>query len=191
VALGALDRDARVHGAAPADLDHIAQSLGIGRLADQAGINHFVIVPHPIEHLDGAVDRRTFLIAGDQHTDGAAEVAAAPFDETPGGRGEGGHRAFHVRRAAPVEPAVAPRRLERIGGPVRRISRRHHVRVAGEAEVRLARAEARIEVVDVRRAFGAERQAVAGEADLFERRAEHVEGACVGRRHARPADQGF
>ena len=36
---------------------------------------------HPAEHLGGAVDRRAFLVAGDEQADRAAEIAAAAGDE--------------------------------------------------------------------------------------------------------------
>jgi len=52
--------------AAPADLDHVAEGHGTGRLADNAGVEDFTPPVEPFEHPLGAVDRRPFLVPGDQ-----------------------------------------------------------------------------------------------------------------------------
>ena len=52
--------------AAPADLDHVAERFGIGRLADDRGIPCLALGRRPFEQLCRAVDRRPFLVAGDQ-----------------------------------------------------------------------------------------------------------------------------
>ena len=73
--------------------------------------------------------------------------------------------------------------LERIDRPGSRVAHRHHVGVAGEAEVGRRVAEPCVEVIDPRLAL-AEGQSVAGEAEPVERRRQHVERARVGGRHA-------
>ncbi|MNL74839.1 hypothetical protein D3C87_2005400 [compost metagenome] len=52
--------------ATPADLDHVAEPVGIGRFADQAGIPALAPVRRPFQQFDGPVDRRAFLVAGNQ-----------------------------------------------------------------------------------------------------------------------------
>ncbi len=58
-----------VHRATPADLGHIAQLLLVGRLADHAGVDRFPAFGQGFQHLDRAVDARTFLVASDQQAD--------------------------------------------------------------------------------------------------------------------------
>ncbi len=58
MALDAMHREEAVHAAAPADLNHVAQHFGIGRLADDAGVERLAPRPDPLQELLGAVDRR-------------------------------------------------------------------------------------------------------------------------------------
>src|SRR3546814_19446577 len=70
---------------------------------------------------------------------------------------ERGHAALHVRRAAPVEHAVADFRYEGVAGPDLSRSGRHHVGVAEQHQYRVARAVRGPEVVHL-----AEAQVLAG-----------------------------
>jgi hypothetical protein len=191
VALHAADREIAGHGAAPADLDHVAELFGIGGLADDAHVGDLALLLHPAKDFVRPVDGIAFLVAGDEEADRALEGLALGAQERIGGRGEGGDGALHVGRAAAPELAVAHLAREGIERPFRLVAGRHHVGVAREAEMRLAAADAGIEVVDARIApalAGAERQAMARKAHARERRFEHVERARVARRDARPPD---
>ena len=79
-----------------------------------------------------------FLVAGDQEADRAAEVAAAPREEARAGIGEGRDRALHVGGAAAEQVAARQLGRERADGPRREIAHRHHVGMAGEAEMTAA-----------------------------------------------------
>ncbi len=100
--LDAMDREPASHAAAPADLDHVAQRLRAGRLADEASINGLVAALEPIEHLAGAVDRRSFLVSGDQQADRAGEVPPA-LQKGLHRRDEGGDRSLHVYGTAAAQ----------------------------------------------------------------------------------------
>jgi hypothetical protein len=187
MALRAGDRQHRVEAAAAADLDHLAERLGVGRLAGDAGVQLVPVLREPAQHLDGAVDRRPFLVAGDQEADRAVERAGR---EPPlGGRDEAGDRALHVGGAAAPDHAVAQRAGERAGAPGLLGASRHHVGMAGKAQVRCGIADPRIEVVDVGCARVREFQAVAGEPQPLEDEFQQVERAALRRRHAGAADQ--
>ena len=60
-----------VDAAAAADLDLVADRLDAGRLADERRVEPLAASGEPAEHLGGAVDRGTFLIAGEQQGDRA------------------------------------------------------------------------------------------------------------------------
>src|SRR5262249_41927176 len=146
--LAAFDGELAAHAAAPADLDHVSELALAGRLADHAGIDALALLHHPVEHLLGAVDGDTFLVAGDQQADRAAEVVAAAGEETGHSARERSDGALHVRCTAPVELAIDDLGRERIDRPALEVAWRYHVRVSGEAEMRAARAYACVEVVD-------------------------------------------
>ncbi len=187
MALDAVDGEPRRDTAAPADLDHLAQALRIGRLADQAGIQRLALFLQPLQHPDRAVDRRAFLVAGDQQADGTVEFATLG-QESRDGRDKGADSALHIRRAPAVENAVRDLGPEGRLAPAGRFADRDHVDMAREAEIRRARAEPGIEIVDPVRALS-EGQACAGEAHSAEDALQHIERAFIGRRHARAADQ--
>jgi hypothetical protein len=103
---------------------------------------------------------------------------------------EGGDGALHVGGAAAEQLAVAQLGGERVGRPGRLVAHGNDVGVACEAEVAgTVAADAGIEVVDVRRVRRAECQAMAGEAEAFERILQDVERARIRRRDARAANQ--
>ncbi len=185
---GRRDGEEAVEAAAPADLDHVAELLGAGRLADDAGIERLAALRHPVEELARAVDRRGLLVAGDEEADRAVEIAAV-CEEARRGGDETGDRALHVGGAAAIERAVEHLAAERIDRPALEIARRHDVGMAGEAEIAARVAAARVEIEDRRGAFLRELDNVAGKAQPFERLGEERDRALVLRRHGRPADE--
>ena len=187
VPLSALDPQRAVEAAAPADLHHLAQLVGVGRLAHQASVERLPSIGEPVQHLARAVDRRPLLIAGNQQADGAR--AGTGNTEARHGSDESRDCALHVARAAPVEHTVFDLGGEGLAGPACAVARGHNVGMAREAEVGRACAPPRVEVIDPRSARLLEGQAMAGEAQRLERSLEHVEGAAVRRRDALAADQ--
>src|SRR4051812_37480015 len=80
VALLALGNDREAHRAAAADLQGVAELVGAAWLAYDAVIGYLALLLHPGERLGGAVDGRTFLIAGDQKGNGARQLAAIRYE---------------------------------------------------------------------------------------------------------------
>src|SRR5680860_1469842 len=106
MALHAAHGQPAIQAAAPPDLDGVADTLGIGRLADQAVIGAVPVGLHPGEHLAGAVDPGSFLVAGDEQADRAVDLAAFLLDVVDCRGGETGDRPFHVGGASAVEPCL-------------------------------------------------------------------------------------
>ncbi len=153
MALLADDANAAIERAAPPDLDRVAERRDIRRLADDAMIELFAARPRPVEQLHRAVDRRAFLVAGDEKGERALR-RAAPLDIGQRRGDEGGDGAFHVRGAAAVDSSVRDFRRERIEAPARDIARGHDVGVASEGEMRMAGSDRREEIVHIgRRGF--------------------------------------
>jgi hypothetical protein len=143
----------------------------------------------PLQEFCGAVDRDPLLVAGDQERDRALGPAAV-CREIVERRGDlAGDRAFHVDGAAAVEHAVGNARLEWRMGPHALGAGRHHVGMAGEHEMRRARANARIEILDVRRARRAERHAMHDKAHPFQHAFEIGERATFDRRYRAAAHE--
>ena len=88
-----------------------------------------------LDDLDRAVDRRALFVGREEERDRAGGVRMRG-DEGLDRGDERRERAFHVRRAAAVEPAVALGRHERVGLPRRERAGRHDVGVTGEAHER-------------------------------------------------------
>src|SRR6185312_2487092 len=133
MALTAADRDPPVERAAPAVLDGVADGLDRRRLAEHAMVETLAFGPRPVEEPDRAVDRRAFLVAGEEEADRAVERAS--LDEAQGGGDGRGDPALHVAGAAAPELAVGDFARERVEPPARLIARRHDVGVAGEGEI--------------------------------------------------------
>ena len=163
MALGAVDADGGVEAAAAADLDDVAQGIGVGGLADEAEVGDVAVGLHPVEHADGAVGGRALLVAGDEQADGAVQ-----FVDMRGRRGdEGRDAALHVAGTAADQKSVADLAGEGVGSPAGR-ARGDDVRVSGEAEMRRTGAAAGEQV-----GGGAEREVVDGETEIGEHGAEH------------------
>ena len=69
MALTAANRDLSVERAAPAVLDRVGHRLDRGRFAQDAMVEYLALGERPVEELDRAVDRRTFLVASDEEAD--------------------------------------------------------------------------------------------------------------------------
>jgi hypothetical protein len=151
-------------------------------LAHQRHVGRVAVRGHPLQHADGAVHRQALLVAGDEERD-AAGVVRARLDEVGEAGEERGDASLHVAGAAAVERAVPHGGGEGVVRPAL-VARRHHVRVAGVAEVRRAGAAAGEEVLHL-----AEAQPVAREAERAQGVLHDAERAVVGRRHAAAADQ--
>ena len=93
----------------------------------------------PVENARGAVDGGAFFVAGDEQADRAA-IAVALGDARDGGD-EGGDGALHVGGAAAEQRSAVDRRCEGIEAPGRDVAGRHHVGVAGEAEIGRGRSQ--------------------------------------------------
>jgi hypothetical protein len=136
-----------------------------------------------------AVDGGGFLVAGDEQADRAAESLPARRQK-PRHRGrETGDRAFHVGGAAADEDAVPSRGGEGVGRPAGKIARRHHVGMAGEAEIAPSLAEPRIEVQHLVGAGLGEFDGLADKTQPFERAREKRDRARILGRDARETDQ--
>ena len=98
-------------------------------------------------------------------------------------------RALHVDRAAAVQHAVGDVAGERRMRPRLGIAGRHHVGVAGEHQMRRARADAGVEVLDIGGARLGEGHPVHGEARALQQRFEKAQRAAFRRRHRRAAQQ--
>ena len=137
MALHAVTVSEPVHAAAPADLDHVAERLGAGRLADDAGIEPLAARRQPVEQLARAVDRDRLLVAGDEQADRAAEVRRRAREERARTAATKAAIApFMSAAPRPIEHAVARsrRRTDR-RDQAARVARRHDVGMAGEAEI--------------------------------------------------------
>ena len=190
MALHAAHRQVDRHAAAPTDLHHVAEALRARRFADHADIDRLAALGETLQHLHGTVDRRPFLVAGNQEADRAAEIAAATAEESGRGIGEGSNRPLHV--GGTTAEQIAARQLSREGTdrPGGKIARWHHVGMAGKAEMAALRADSGIEVGDIVGAGLREIHALAAEAQRLQRALENLQCARFLRRHAFAADQG-
>ena len=162
VALLAEHRERAVERSAPAVLERVAKGCYARRLAHQAAIDFFAACFQPFDHLHRAVDRRAFLVGGNQQADRALMVRVLR-DEILNRGDERRQRALHVGGAAPVQETVAHHGRERVAGPLLRRAGRHDIGVAGKHHQRLGAAAPRPEVVHV-----AEAQAMHLEAERLE-----------------------
>ena len=136
VALHALHRQRPRQRPAAAVLDHVAKPVDRRRFADDAVIDRLTLRREALDDANRAVDRRAFLVGREQHGNGAGCIGMRGDKGFDGGD-EGRHRALHVGRAAPVQPAVADGRRERVGVPFVERPGRHDVGVPGEADQRM------------------------------------------------------
>jgi hypothetical protein len=147
VTLDALDDDLGVDRASAANLDHVAEGLAGSGLADDAVADHLFGDLQRLDDHPGAMGRHTFLVAGDQEGERAGHLAS--LDRLSRGRGEGGDGGLHVDGAAADQEAVHDLSVEGACAPGRRVARRHHIGVAGEAKVRAFGSVAGVKVLDL------------------------------------------
>jgi hypothetical protein len=183
VALHAFDDELARERAAAAILDHVAGALDRGRLADDAVIELFAARAQRFDHFHGAIRRGPFLVGSKQESDRAA-VLGIFANEAVHGFDESGDRRFHVRRAAPIQDAVADHRLERIAFPLLDRSGGNDVGVSGKNEQRLRPAAARPQIADTVGIDALER-----EAERREMLRDEIEAARIFGRHGRSRDE--
>ena len=150
-------------------------------------IEAFALTKRPVDELDGAVDGRAFLVAGQEEADRAGE--RSPRDKAQGGGDGGGDAALHVAGAAAPEFPVGDFGRERVEPPARLVAGRHDVGVAGEGEIGPRVSEPRIEVEDRGRSRRLEGDEVGGEARLAQEIAQIGQSAGVDRRHRGKAEK--
>ena len=180
--LDAVHRDPCVQAAAPPDLDHVAERLGRRRFANDAVIDLFSFGLEVRHDSSRPVGGLTFFITRDQERQRAIHATVA--DDV--GHGDDGRsdRPLHVNGAAPDDHAVSQFSVEGRLGPGREIAHGHDICMAGEAEIRAAVAETRIQVLDL-----AKPQSATRETQSRQRRFHDVHRARIGWRHRRSPDQ--
>src|SRR5262249_46542572 len=138
-----------VERAAPADLDHVAELLWIGGLAQDAMIEFFAARDRPLQQLHGAVDSDALLIAGNEERDRAFGLATIGGEMIEDSRKLTGDRPLHVDCAPAEQDAVRD-----IAGkwrmlPARFVARRDHVSMPGEDEMRACGSYAGIKIFHI------------------------------------------
>ena len=188
VALAPVDDQPARNRAAAADLDHVAQRIRVGRLADERGVPTLAALLRPVEQLDRAVDGGPLLVAGDQQRHRACRWAVLLDDA--GERGyETGDAALHVDGAATIHVARHDACRKGRLRPFPVVAGRHDVGMAGEHQVAAGAAEPGVEVLDVRRAVLRKDGALDGGAERCHLPFQDAERACLVRRNGGAADQ--
>ncbi len=185
MALTAGHRQMAGQAATAAVLDHIAERVRVGRLADDAGIRLLPVGSGPFHHFHRAVDGIALFIAGDHQADRSAGTG---FQNPRGGGDKGGDSAFHVGGTTAIETPVGNLGIESAMRPGGLVADRNHIRMAGKAQMRPAIADAGEEIVDAFIAL-AKGKARAGKAERCQLGLEKVERAAFMRRDRRAADQ--
>src|ERR1019366_9893847 len=111
MALPSLDDERPVERAAPPNLDRVAERVSACRFADDAMVEALAFFIGPAQKFFRAIDRRAFLVAGDEKTDRAL-VRSMLRGISAGGGGKGGNASLHVGRAAPPDRAIGHLRRE-------------------------------------------------------------------------------
>ena len=75
MALDTLDGQLHIDGAAPSDLDHVAEDFRAGRLADDAVVDDLALRFQGLHDHLGAMGRDTFFIASDQEGERTPHIA--------------------------------------------------------------------------------------------------------------------
>ena len=143
----------------------------------------------PLQKLDRAVDRDAFLIAGDEKRDRALRLAAVGGEIIERGGDKAGDAAFHVDRAAAVEHVAGDFAGERRMRPRRFVAGRHDVGMAGEQQIGLGEADARVKIIDRRGAGLVEHRAVHGKSRLRQQALQKAQRAAFLRRDGAAADK--
>src|SRR5258706_4142798 len=187
MALNAAHDEREIHRAAAADLERVARARLRGRLSDDAVFDPFAVRLEPAKKLRCPVHGHAFFVAVNEKADRAFQRTLCKIAR---GRGrEGSDCGFHIRGTAPVQHAFVYVRREGIETPELALTRRHHVGMAGEAEVRRGIADACIEIFDGGRSWLFKAQAMALEAQGLEHGSKTVKRAFVLRRDRRATHQ--
>ena len=183
-----MNHDLRRKRTAPPDLDHVAETVRIGRFANETGVESLALFPHrPIEKLDRSIDRRPLFVARDQKGD--APFGKAILCDLPRDSGDkGGNAALHVHGTASVKFAIDDVGRKGWHLPIGLFARRHHIRVTSKDQVR-PRAPRGEEVLDIRRIRIRERRAIDRETERLQHRLKGAQGPALVRRHGATADQ--
>ena len=174
--------------AAP-ELDGVAERVDIARFAQDAVVESLAARGRPFQQLGAAVDRDAFLVTGDEKRDRTFGFAAVSGQMIERSRDLASDGALHVHGAAAVQHAVSDVGGKRRVRPRFGVAGRHNVGVAGEHQMRPARADPGVEVFDVGGAGLRERHPVHREARPLERRFQKAQRAAFGRRDRRAAQQ--
>jgi hypothetical protein len=143
----------------------------------------------PFQQLDGAVDGRPLLVAGDEEGDRSAKIRPALCDKAQSRRHHGGDTALHIDGAPAKKKPVFKDAAKRVMPPQRQVPRRHHVGMSGEDQAGRAGADAGIKVLNVRRARRREDRPLNREARRLQHLAEQRERTTFRRSDGRAADQ--
>ncbi len=180
-------RHLEIDRTAAADLQRIAGLGPAGGFAHHAMINGFAALFQPGQNFPVPLMPGPSSVTGDQKADGAFNIGSGWRADARGRRDKGGDGGFHVGGAAPVQEPVLNLCGKRIVPPA--IAHRHHIGMAGKAEIGRFGAQARIKIFHRRRALGLEAQAMAGKSQLRQRRLQHAQRTGIHRRHRSAANQ--
>ena len=110
-------------------------------------VNDLALALQRRNHHLGAVGGNTLFIASDQERERALHIACR--NGAGRGGGKGGDGALHIGGASSNDHAVDNRRAKGRLAPGSGVTHRHHIGVAGEAQVGRGGAKAGIEVLDL------------------------------------------
>ena len=148
VPLRAVHGQSAVYAPPATDLHHVPEALWIGRLAHETDVDVLIVPLHPVKNLDCAVTCIFFFVTRDQQADRAIRSPAAKKPRAGGN--ERSNASLHVRRAPTVQDSVLGDPAKRILVPRVHGTRRHNVRMTSEAEIRAARPDSGVQVLDLR-----------------------------------------
>ena len=188
MALPPIHRDDAGQRSPPPDLDRVTHAVRIGRLADNGGVKAFALVFRPVEQFRGAVDRRTFLVSGDQQRDRSGQGDAVVLQAGKCGN-ETGNAAFHVHRAAAEHLAVFNGGREGRMPPAALVARWYDIGMTGEHQVLAWRAAHGKQVVHIRRARFGEGHGMVFKPQSGQHRTEAMQGSGIFGCHRRACNQ--
>ena len=170
-------------GAAPADLDRVAEIFDAGRFPDNTQIDLFAAFAQGFNDGSRSVHSRAFLVGSQQEGD-RPQMVWVRFHE--GGRctHEGRDGRLHVRGAAPVKAIAAQAGFKRGCGPGLCRTCRYDVGMAGKDKQGLSRAAPQPEIGD---AIAIE--ALGLETQRFKDGADQIQASAVLGRDRRKTDQ--
>ena len=132
VALHAAHGEKGIQRTAATDLHHLAHLIRAGGFAHQADGHAFVVVLHPVQQSDRAVQRVAFFVTGDGDHDRA--IWWGGLNKVHSRRNKGRDARFHIGRTTPPKLAVFFLGSEGIDRPSRQIAHGHHIGMAIKAK---------------------------------------------------------